>query len=307
MKLWDGDRKLLGTLRRKGINEQYLPDVSMPDEVGIVDTSLEALEGAEMIVVAVPSHAVREVVSHLAGLAGDALVLSAAKGLEEKTLMRMSQVIEEVLGDGSRIVVLSGPSHAEEVSRHIPTAVAVSSRDEAAAGEVQRVLMSDTLRVYTNGDVAGVELGGALKNPIAIAAGISDGLGFGDNTKAALVTRGLAEMARLGSKAGADPHTFSGLTGMGDLITTCISRHSRNRNLGELIAQGATLEGALAQLGQVAEGVRTALSARALAAKMQVEVPITSVVCEVLFEGKLPRDAVEELMGRRAKGEGEKV
>ena len=304
VKLWDGDRKLIGKLRRKRVNERYIPEVRIPGEVGLVDRSAEAAEGMDILIVVVPSHAVREVAEQIKDSAGDAVIVSAAKGLERDTLMRMSEVIEDVLGRDRKLVVLSGPSHAEEVSRAIPTAIVSASRDEAAAGLVQDVFMSDSLRVYTNRDVVGVELGGALKNPVAIAAGIADGLSFGDNAKAAILTRGLAEITRLGVKMGANAKTFAGLAGMGDLVTTCISRYSRNRNLGELVGSGKPLKDALQEIGQVAEGVGTARSALELARRHGVEVPITEEVCAVLFEGKSPREAVEELMMRRAKEEG---
>ena len=304
VKLWDGDRKLIGKLRRKRVNERYMPEVRIPDEVGLVDTSAEAAEGVDILVLVVPSHAVREVAAQIKGFAGDAVIVSAAKGLERDTLMRMSEVIADVLGRDRKLVVLSGPSHAEEVSRAIPTAIVSASRDEAAAALVQDVFMSDLLRVYTNCDVVGVELGGALKNPVAIAAGIAAGLSFGDNAKAASLARGLAEMTRLGVKMGASAKTFAGLAGMGDLVTTCISRYSRNRNLGELVGRGKLLKDALQEIGQVAEGVGTARSALELARRHGVEVPITEEVCAVLFEGKAPREAVEKLMMRRAKEEG---
>jgi len=258
---------------------------------------------ADLVVLAVPSHFMRQVVRRLKGFdMADPIVLSVAKGIENETLMRMSEVIAEEINP-AKVAVLSGPSHAEEVAQGIPTTVVVSSSDDWVAKDVQGIFMSERFRVYTSPDVIGVELGGALKNIIAIAAGISDGLRFGANTKAALLTRGMVEITRLGAKMGADPATFKGLSGIGDLITTCISPYGRNRRVGELIARGKRLDQILGEMEMVAEGIRTTKSAWALAQKHQVEMPITREIYLVLYQGKDPRRAVSDLMMREPKPE----
>jgi glycerol-3-phosphate dehydrogenase (NAD(P)+) len=229
-------------------------------------------------------------------------VINVAKGIENETGARMSEVIAEVL-DTDRIIVLSGPSHAEEVARGIPTAVVVAARDLRLATAAQKVFMNERFRIYTHDDVIGVELGGALKNIIAIAAGACDGIGFGDNTKAALCTRGLAEMTRLGVALGARRETFFGLSGVGDLVVTAFSRHSRNRGFGERLGKGETPEHIAASTQMVAEGVRTAKSVWQVACRMRVDVPITSQVYAILYEGKASKQAVRDLMTREAKPE----
>jgi glycerol-3-phosphate dehydrogenase (NAD(P)+) len=228
--------------------------------------------------------------------------VNVAKGIENDSLLRMSEVILEACGPCT-VLTLSGPSHAEEVANDLPASVVVAGRDHAACEEVQEVFMSRTFRVYTSPDIVGVEVGGSLKNVIAIAAGVSDGFGLGDSAKAALITRGLAEMSRLGVAMGADPLTFAGLSGMGDLIVTCMSRHSRNRAVGERIAKGMSMEQAVAASPMVAEGVRTTASAKALANLYEVELPIAEQVHAVLFQGADPLAAVDELMLRDAKPE----
>lgn len=279
-----------------------IPGLVIPQEIEVTSRMEGALRGAQIVVVVLPSQVVRETIRKMKELSLPSIIVSASKGIENETLMTMSEVILDVLGKGGT-VVLSGPSHAEEVCSHVPTTIVASSSEEKKMKEIQQVFMTETLRVYTNPDVLGVELGGALKNIIAIAAGISDGLGFGDNTKAALLTRGLAEITRLGIARGAKPLTFAGLSGMGDLITTCISRYSRNRNLGEAIGQGKSLEVALQDIGMVVEGVPTTKSAHDLAEKYKVEMPITEEVYQVLFERKDPYQAVIDLMLREAKPE----
>jgi len=230
------------------------------------------------------------------------ILVSVAKGIEDDTLLRMSEVIEEE-ADDHPIVSLSGPSHAEEVSRDLPASLVAAGDDSEAVRTVQQVFMADSFRVYTSDDIIGVELGGALKNVIAIAAGVCDGLGLGDNAKAALMTRGLAEMARLGEVMGANPMTFAGLSGMGDLIVTCTSQHSRNRAVGERLAKGMSTDQAVAASPMVAEGVVTARSAHGLAHDLDVDMPITEQVYRTLFEGLSPREAVAALMTRDAKPE----
>lgn len=296
--------KLLATERE---NRHLLPGVPIPPEIHITADLQAAAEDAELIVVAVPSHTMRQVARQLCSVQAikSALVVSATKGIENDTLLRMTEVLlQEIPGLAEeRVVALSGPSHAEEVSRGIPTAVVCASSCAESARVAQQVFMNRTFRVYTGSDVIGVELGGALKNVIAIAAGICDGAGFGDNTKAALQPRGLVEIVRLGVKLGANPLTFAGLTGMGDLIVTCMSKYSRNRYLGEQIGKGRTLQQVLSDMVMVAEGVRTTSSAYQLSLRHNVEMPITTEVYRILFEGKNPRTALEDLMTRDAKVE----
>lgn len=276
----------------------YLPGVKLPDDVEVVR---EVDPACDMAVLAVPSHAMRSVVAQYP-LSDDVIRVSVAKGIENESLMRMEEVIHDVCGPCT-VVALSGPSHAEEVAQDRLTSVCVAGPDAMACEQVQMAFNNDTFRVYTSPDIVGVELGGALKNIIAIAAGVSDGFDLGDNARAALITRGLAEMSRLGSACGAAALTFAGLSGLGDLIVTCSSRHSRNRALGERIASGTTVDQALAASPMVAEGVRTTKSARALARREGVEMPITAQVYRVLFENADPREAITELMIRDPKPE----
>jgi glycerol-3-phosphate dehydrogenase (NAD(P)+) len=288
-----------------------LPGIRIPGEVLITSDIAAAVDKAEIVICAVPAQTMRSTMKGLVAavsrerldkIAGFVIV---AKGIEINTLKLMSDVlIEEVPGLSSgRVAVLSGPSHAEEVSRDIPTTVVVASENNDLAVVVQENLSTETFRIYTNTDLRGVELAGSVKNVIAIAAGMCDGLGFGDNTKGALLTRGIAEMMRLGKILGAQPATFSGLAGIGDLITTCISRHSRNRKMGELIASGLPLDQALGQMTMVAEGVETTKSVHLLAQKHRIAMPITQQVYRTLFEGKNPRLAARDLMGRESKPE----
>jgi len=287
-------------------NVPMLPGVRIPESVEITGDFNQTARDKDLLVIAVPSHVVRGVAQRLEGLElNETVVVSGVKGIETETLKRMSEVILEEAPQlvPEQIVVLSGPSHAEEVSRGIPTAVVSASVSKETAQKVQRAFMTPQFRVYVNTDVIGVELGGALKNIIAIAAGICDGAGYGDNTKAALMTRGLVEITRLGVAMGAEPMTFAGLSGMGDLIVTCMSRYSRNRYVGEQIGKGRTLREVLDEMVMVAEGVRTTQSAYELAHRYRVEMPITEKVYEVLFKGKDPQEAMYELMVRDAKAE----
>lgn len=307
VRMWEFRPEVAKELAIRRENRQLLPGVRIPEAILITaDLEQVALE-AELVVVAVPSHTMREVARRLRPLPAMATapVVSATKGIENGSLMRMTEVLLEEIPqlDANRLVALSGPSHAEEVSRGISTAVVCACPCEEGARVAQRTFMSKTFRVYTSADVIGVELGGALKNVIAIAAGICDGAGFGDNTKAALQPRGLVEIVRLGVKLGANPLTFAGLTGMGDLIVTCMSKYSRNRYLGEQIGKGRTLEQVLGEMVMVAEGVRTTRSAYELSRRHNVEMPITQEVYRILFEGKDPRTALEDLMTRDAKTE----
>ncbi len=285
-------------LRDTRQSPMFLPGVKIPESIEI---STDSEPDVEMAVLAVPSHVMRTAVQEHPFSDGTIRV-SVAKGIENETLMTMDQVIRESSG-ARTVVVLSGPSHAEEVARDLPCSVCAAGEDAEACETVQHAFRSPSFRVYTTPDVLGVELGGALKNVIAIAAGVCDGLQLGDNARAALITRGLAEISRLGAEMGADPLTFAGLSGMGDLIVTCTSVHSRNHALGERIAQGKSLKEALAGSPMVAEGVRTTKSARALARKHGVEMPITEQVHRVLFEGVDPREAITDLMTREAKPE----
>ena len=282
-------------------NERFLPGIALPTNISCFTDYKEALEGSEMALIVVPSHVFHLVVKGMAPYINSGMtIVSATKGIENNTFLTMSQIVNEEIPVEQRgeVVVLSGPSHAEEVARSLPTTVVSSCVNKEAAEYVQHLFSNETFRVYTNSDVLGVELAGAMKNVIALGAGISDGLGLGDNTKAALLTRGLAEMMRLGLKFGAQPETFAGLTGMGDLIVTGTSKHSRNWNTGNRLAQGQKLEEILENLGMVAEGVKTTESIYGLAKKLGVEVPITNKIYEMLFEGKEPKAALIELMKR---------
>lgn len=279
-------------------NTQFLPGVPLPEDVEISSDMTAVLADADIVVFAVPSHVVRSVARQAAPLIrSGAIIVNVAKGFEKDTLLRLSQVLGEELTDHD-IVVLSGPSHAEEVAKKLPTTVAVSSLSDKSAQEIQTVFMSDYFRVYINEDIIGVELGGALKNIIALGAGVVDGLGLGDNTKAALMTRGLAEMARLGEAMGARMMTFAGLTGVGDLIVTCGSMHSRNRRAGILLGQGHSLEDTLAEVGMVVEGVNAVEIVHVLRQKYGVSMPISEMIYRVLYEGMDAREAILTLMTR---------
>lgn len=300
--LWSPFEKDIAALRQDGENKRLLPGVPLPRELALT-TDLSPAGVADAVIMAVPSFAVRQTAARLRGaLPAGGLMVNVAKGLEEGSLLRMSQVIGAELPE-ARTVVLSGPSHAEEVSRGIPTAVVAASPDTAAAQAVQDMLMNPTFRIYVNTDAVGVELGGALKNVIALAAGVCDGLGLGDNTKAALMTRGITEMARLGSAMGGMPQTFAGLAGIGDLIVTCTSMHSRNRRAGIFIGQGRTAAQAVEKVGMTVEGYHTARAAHELAERMGVDMPIVTECYRVLFEDKDPRQAIGELMQRQKKHE----
>jgi len=304
--LWEFDADQIEAIRADGENRKFLPGVALPEVIGITGDLRRSLAGADAVVFAVPSHAVRDVARAAAdAIADGTLVVNVAKGIENETLMRMSEVLAEELRRprARRIASLVGPSHAEEVSRKLPTTIVASALGGETAVAARDLFMTDELRVYTNTDLVGCELGVSLKNVIAIAAGICDGVGYGDNTKGALLTRGLAEITRLGVTMGGKPETFAGLSGMGDLITTCISRHSRNRHVGEEIAAGRTLDEILESMVMVAEGVRTTRSAFDLGRKHAVELPITEQMNEVLFGGKDPRAAIRDLMIRDPKPE----
>ncbi len=300
---WSFDKNDVDSIKKLKENKKFLPGITIPDRINFSNDLQASINSAEVIIVAIPSHAVRSVVQSInLSAKKDLIWVNVAKGIENQTLLRVSQVIEEV-GQVSpeNIGVLFGPSHAEEVSREIPTAIVSASKSQKTATLVQNLFMTPYFRVYANLDIVGVELGGALKNIIAVAAGICDGAGFGDNTKAALITRGLVEINRLGVKMGAKPDTFAGLSGMGDLIVTCMSRHSRNRYVGEQIGKGRTLQEVLDEMVMVAEGVKTTASAYELSQKEGVEMPITGQVYKTLFEGKPPVEAMRNLMTRASK------
>jgi glycerol-3-phosphate dehydrogenase (NAD(P)+) len=301
--LWGRLKEEVEPILAAGENKAFLPGVKIPKEIVVTLDAHAALRETELVVLAVPSHGMRPICQQLRDFLPEKLPLvSVAKGIETETGARMSEVIAQVLHT-DRVIALSGPSHAEEVGRGIPTAIVVAAKDQALAATAQKVFMNERFRIYTHDDVIGVELGGALKNVIAIAAGACDGIGFGDNTKAALCTRGLAEMTRLGVALGARRETFFGLSGVGDLIVTAFSRHSRNRGFGERLGKGETAEQIAASTQMVAEGVKTAKSAWQLAERHGVDVPITNQVHAIIYEGKAPKQAVRDLMTREAKPE----
>lgn len=283
-------------------NPHFLPGVRLPEQIRFTGMEDADLSGAELLVYAVPTQAIREVARWVArrGAPG-ALQLSLAKGYEIGSLKRPTQVIEEETGAGA--AALSGPNHAEEVSKDMPSATVIAASDEAMALALQAAITSDTFRVYTNDDVVGVEFCGAVKNPIAVAVGMSDGLGFGDNSRASLITRSVAEMTRLGMIQGAHIATFTGLAGIGDLIATCTSRHSRNRLAGELLAKGASPAEVEAQVGQVVEGLHTAYALHDLAKRLGIDMPVTENVYQVLQGNRTPQECVADLMGRTPKKE----
>lgn len=305
--LWIRREELCRSITEFRENKDYLPGVYLPENVLLTSDLAYAVKGGDALVLAVPSHTVRKVAREIARcLSGNPLVINCAKGLEEETLCRMSEILAEELPQ-CRTAVLSGPNHAEEVSRRVPSATVVAAKDKRVAEAAQDLFMTQYFRVYTNPDIIGVELGGALKNVIALAAGVSDGLGYGDNTKSAIITRGLTEIARLGIKMGAEPLTFAGLSGVGDLIVTCTSKHSRNRRLGFELGQGKALPALLKGMQMVAEGVRTTTAARQLSRRFDVDMPITEQVYQILVNGKDPRTAVYDLMKREKKHEIEEI
>lgn len=304
--LWEFDENYAAKLNQSRVNELYLPGLEIPKEITVTHDLDEAIHKKDMVVLAVPSQFLRNTVKNInpADLK-DTILVSVAKGIENKTLLTMSQMLKEVMPslNHSQLSVLSGPSHAEEVSKKIPTAVVAASKDLGTSRTVQKTFMTAYFRVYSSSDILGVELGGSLKNVIAIGAGIIDGAKFGDNTKAAIMTRGIAEISRLGTSIGARADTFAGLSGMGDLIVTCMSRHSRNRYVGEKIGAGMKLKEVLASMQMVAEGVETTKSASQLSSKCKVETPIIDEVYKILFQDKNPVEATNDLMTRDMKVE----
>ncbi|MBQ0138892.1 MAG: NAD(P)H-dependent glycerol-3-phosphate dehydrogenase [Kurthia sp.] len=304
--LWSHRENQAQEIRDQHTNEKYLPNIALPQNLTATSDMTEAVAHGEVMIMAVPTKGIRETCQKIMQTLNRELIfVHVSKGIEPDSLKRISEIMTEEL-DASvvkDIVVLSGPSHAEEVVKHHPTTVAASSSNHDSAQIIQDLFMNQYFRVYTNADVTGVELGGALKNVIALGAGVSDGIGYGDNAKAALITRGLAEISRLGVKMGSNPLTFMGLTGMGDLIVTCTSVHSRNWRAGNLLGKGLSLEEVLEQMGMVVEGVRTTKAAHQLAKEYDVSMPITEALYGLLFEGESAKEVVENLMLRMKKPE----
>ena len=298
VRLWSRFQEEVDALRETRELTSKLPGVHIPEDIDITADLKDCIETAEVLVLAVPSPYIRSTSKLMApDVKKGQIIVNVAKGIEENTLMTMTDIISEEI-PAAAVYVLSGPSHAEEVGRGIPTTCVISGPERETAEYLQGIFMSPVFRVYTTPDMLGVELGGSLKNVIALAAGTADGLGYGDNTKAALITRGIAEIARLGTKMGARMETFGGLTGIGDLIVTCASMHSRNRRAGILIGKGYTMEEAMKEVQMVVEGVYSARAALALSKKFSVPMPIVEAVNQVLFEGKPAKDAVTDLMMR---------
>lgn len=306
VRMWSRDAPVVASVNERHENATYLPGIALPESLEATGDPADALDGAELVVLVTPSHVTREVVERLSPLLpADVPLVCATKGLEDASLLTMSEVLEDVLPPRRHpyACFLSGPSFAAEVARGLPTAVVAAAHWERIALQVQQAFALPFFRVYTSNDVVGVELGGALKNVIALAAGISDGLGFGHNARSGLITRGLGEITRLAVRKGANPMTLSGLAGMGDLVLTCTGELSRNRQVGFRLGQGERIEDILASMTQVAEGVRTARSATGLAKRLRVETPIIEAVHSILHEGVAPRDAVATLLARELKPE----
>lgn len=300
--MWAREADVVADINERHVNTRFLPDVVLPERiVGTADIS--ACTGADLTILSVPTQFIRGVLTAHVDVVKGAVLVDVAKGIEQGTHLRVSEILHDIGAQHKAYVVLSGPSHAEEVGRRLPTTVVAASANTTAADLVQDVFSTEVFRTYTSTDVVGVEICGALKNVIAIAAGIIDGLGMGDNTKAALITRGLAEMSRLGVALGAHTSSFYGLAGLGDLFVTCTSRHSRNRFVGEQIGLGHTLDDILAGMSAVAEGVPTTRAAVELASAHNVELPIASKVASIIFDGEDPREAIRELMLRPARAE----
>ena len=301
--VWSIDENEVKMLNEKREHELKLPGVKLPDDMVITGDLGSTIRGRDFLVLAVPSPFTRSTAKKMSPFVAEGqIIVDVAKGIEESTLMTLSRQIEQEIPQAD-VAVLSGPSHAEEVGRRLPTTCVIGARTRKTAEYLQSMFISNVFRVYTSPDILGIELGGSLKNVIALAAGIADGLGYGDNTKAALITRGIAEIARLGVKMGGKIETFTGLTGIGDLIVTCASVHSRNRKAGYLIGQGMSMQEAMDEVKMVVEGVYSAKAAAKLAQKYEVSVPIVDEVNAVLFEGKSPAEAVNDLMMRESRSE----
>jgi len=300
--LWGFEKPLVEELRTTRENKPFLPGIRLDERVLVTADMTEAVSGAELVLVVPPSKGMRSVAAALAATSLQAPLVSLTKGIEQGSGLRMSEILQQSLPN-AEIAVLSGPSHAEEVARAMPTAVVLGCPNEPLAAQIQTTLMSPAFRIYTSPDVAGIELGGALKNIFAIGAGLSDGLGFGDNSKAALVTRSLVELARIGAALGGRKETFQGLSGVGDLMVTCFSRHSRNRSVGERIGRGETLEQIATSMTMIAEGVPATLSAYECARKHHLETPILDGIHGILYHGLSARDMLAQLLARPPKSE----
>jgi len=293
-------------MKKNRVNAVFLPESPFPSKLEITNNLQKAGRFGEIIVLAVPSHIVRKICENAKDILQNKFIVNVAKGIEIETLMRMSEVIRSSAGTSEdKILTLSGPTHAEEVSKKLPATIVAASNSQNFAETIQAIFMTDYFRVYTSQDIIGVELGGATKNIIAIGAGISDGMNLGDNAKAALITRGIREITRFGLKFGAKLHTFSGISGMGDLIVTCESKHSRNRFVGEQLAKGKSLQEITNSMEMIAEGIKTTKAVYKMSKKMNVEIPITTEIYKVLFQGLSPQTALRNLMTRDAKSEEE--
>jgi len=303
--LWGRDHAYIEKMQSSRENTRYLKGLTLPENLKLSSNLAQAVSGAELILLATPTQYMRSSLEQLAALQlNNPLLVNVAKGIEVKSLKRISEITQDIFGDNHRYVMFAGPSHAEEVMLNLPTAVVAAAKNEQDAAMVQKAFMNEYFRVYSSDDVTGVELGGALKNIFAIAAGIIDGMGFGDNTKAALMTRGIVEKARLGQALGGKVATFNGLSGIGDLIVTCTSQHSRNRFVGESLGKGKSMQEIAEEMGHsVAEGVKTTKSAYMLARQLDVNTPIIDEAYAVLYEGADPREAIKRLMCRDAKQE----
>ena len=301
--VWSIDENEVNMLNEKREHELKLPGVKLPDDMVITGNMRSAIQGKDFLVLAVPSPFTRSTARKMSPMVAEGqIIVDVAKGIEESTLMTLSRQIEQEIPQAD-VAVLSGPSHAEEVGRRLPTTCVIGAKTRKTAEYLQSMFISNVFRVYTSPDILGIELGGSLKNVIALAAGIADDLGYGDNTKAALITRGIAEIARLGVKMGGKIESFTGLTGIGDLIVTCASVHSRNRKAGYLIGQGMSMQEAMDEVKMVVEGVYSAKAAAKLAKEYDVSMPIVEEVNAVLFEGKSPAEAVNDLMMRESRSE----
>ncbi len=301
--VWSISEEEISMLSAEREHKSKLPGVKIPDDMAFTTNMEEAVRGKDILVLAVPSKFTRGTARNMKDYVAEGqIIVDVAKGIEEDTLMTLSQQIEQEVPQAD-VAVLSGPSHAEEVGRGLPTTVVIGAKTEKTAVYLQEIFMNEVFRVYTSPDMLGMELGGSLKNVIALAAGIADGMGYGDNTKAALITRGIAEIARLGVKMGGAIESFTGLTGIGDLIVTCASVHSRNRKAGYLMGQGKSMEEAMEEVQMVVEGVYSAKAAEKLGKKYGVDLPIINKINEVLFSGKDPKEAVNELMLRDSRAE----
>lgn len=300
---WVRNKEQFKSIKETRENKKYLPNIKIPDTIKVVNSYREVIDICNIVVLAIPSQNIRGLLVELKDyLSNSTLIVNVSKGIEQKTLKTISEVCKEIIPNNPYIV-LSGPSHAEEVGKDLPTTVVAASENKNYAKKIQEIFTSNTFRVYTNEDVKGVELGGSLKNVIAIASGISDGLGYGDNTKAALMNRGIIEISRLADKLGADKMTFLGLAGIGDLIVTCTSMHSRNRRAGILIGKGKSVEEAIKEVGMVVEGIYTTEAAFKLAKENNVEMPIVEELYKIIYKGKKAKESVDSLMTRDKKDE----